>query len=378
MGKGVSIAGRIACANKATSGFDYLRIALAAGVLFWHSYVVAHGHDAGAAYQAGPFGAVLRLILPMFFSLSGFLVASSLERATSLPLFLSFRALRILPALAVEVTLSAMIIGPLVTTESLAQYFASPLFGTYLYNIVGFIHYRLPGVFADNPWPLTVNASLWTVPYELECYVALIVIHCLGLTKRPIVMGAATLLLSLSFLLFFRKGNLSELAIDPVPGRMLVVCFLAGVSLYTARRLVPCSTSLFAACACLSAVLLSWPALQFLAALPVAYATVWLGLRDPPRNKLLLSGDYSYGVYLYGFVAQQCLMHLFKDRIGSTLPLFLCALVGTSLFAVFSWHAIEEPALRLKSYLSARARGRQTRRDVAATPVGLVPDGRPL
>ena len=52
-------------------------------------------------------------------------------------------------------------------------------------------------------------------------------------------------------------------------------------------------------------------------------------------------------------------MHLFKDRIGSTLPLFLCALIGTSLLAVFSWHAIEEPAQRFKHHLSARLRDRR-------------------
>ena len=378
MRKGPTIASRIACARTPTSGFDYLRLALAASVLFWHSYVVAHGHDAGAAYQASLSGAVLRLILPMFFSLSGFLVASSLERATSLPLFLSFRVLRILPALAVEVTLSAMIIGPLVTIDSPTQYFSDPLFVTYFRNLFGNIQYRLPGVFIDNPWSSTVNASLWTVPYELECYIALVVIYYLGFTNRPIVMGALTALLSLSFLLLFRKESLAELAIDPVPGRMLVICFLAGVFIYAARSLIPYTTPFFASCAGMSVILLSWPTLQFLAALPAAYVTVWLGLRDPPRNRFLLSGDYSYGIYLYGFVVQQCLMRLSRGWIESTLPLFLCALVGTSLLAAFSWHVIEAPVLRFKRHLSARARDQQLRRDAIVPLAMLNPDRHPL
>jgi hypothetical protein len=46
-------------------------------------------------------------------------------------------------------------------------------------------HFNLPGVLVGNPLPRTVNLSLWTVAYELECYLVLIglvdgVRHCHG------------------------------------------------------------------------------------------------------------------------------------------------------------------------------------------------------
>ena len=342
------ISDRIAHIGRATSGFDYLRVCLASAVLLWHSHAVVHGYAAGQAVQAGPLGLLPRLVLPMFFALSGFLVASSLERARSLPIFLVYRAMRLLPALAVEVALSAVIIGPLVSQVPADQYFGDPLFARYLLNTVGAISFHLPGVFETNPWPSIVNASLWTVPYELECYVLLVAVQVLTLTRRPVAITAVTIVLSVALLIFSRKHSVGAMAFDPVPGRMLVLSFLAGVSIFAARMHIPYSAPLAGLALGLGALCLSHPALQFLAPLPIAYATVWLGLRDPKRSRLLLGGDYSYGLYLYGFVIQQCLMHFLGDVLQSTLALFASALLATALFAFGSWHAIEEPILRLK------------------------------
>ena len=356
MAKTLSIDGRIATIGQATSGFDYMRLCLAGAVLLWHSYAVVHGFEAGQLIQGSAAGLLPRLVLPMFFSLSGFLVASSLERTRSLRVFLTFRAMRILPALAVEVALSSLLIGPLVSQVGPADYFQSPVFHRYLLNMVGDISFHLPGVFLGNPWPGIVNASLWTVPYELECYVLLVAVQLLRLPRRPIVLALVTAALCLVFFCFFRKHSQLDLAIDPVPGRMLVLSFLAGVSIYAARDGIPYSLPLGFAAACVGAGCLSQPELQFLAPLPIAYVTVCLGLRNPPRNRLLLGGDYSYGLYLYGFVVQQCLMHVFGGVFHSTLLLFVVALAVTSLIAYGSWHAIERPILRLKGLVAGAGR----------------------
>jgi peptidoglycan/LPS O-acetylase OafA/YrhL len=46
------------------------------------------------------------------------------------------------------------------------------------------------------------------------------------------------------------------------------------------------------------------------AAFPSAYVTIYLGLLNPSRNKIILSGDYSYGLYLYGFPIQQAIVFI--------------------------------------------------------------------
>jgi len=137
----------------------------------------------------------------MFFALSGFLVAGSLERSKTTLTFIGLRLIRIYPALAVEVALSAFLIGMAVTAFPLVTYFQDPLFLKYLLNVIGDIHYNLPGVFENNPVPKIVNAQLWTVPVELMCYVALTVLVLLGGVQRKILIPLAALGLALARLI---------------------------------------------------------------------------------------------------------------------------------------------------------------------------------
>lgn len=109
--------------NERSAGFDYLRLGLALAVIFWHTSVTVYGHEFDKWLQGQPLGAISRLVLPMFFTLSGFLVASSLVRTSSLVAFATHRVVRIFPALVTEVTLSALLLGPILTVVSLHEYF---------------------------------------------------------------------------------------------------------------------------------------------------------------------------------------------------------------------------------------------------------------
>src|SRR4051812_46116752 len=148
-------------------GFDFLRIALAVSIVVAHSYQIPTGAINTAKDQ--PLWMIVYLQVPMFFTLSGFLIAGSAARL-SLPNFLLNRAFRIYPALMAEIVLSIFIIGLLFTKVSMPEFFGSRKFVLYLTNLVGLPHYVLPGVFEHNPLRYKVNGSLWTVPYELACY----------------------------------------------------------------------------------------------------------------------------------------------------------------------------------------------------------------
>ena len=114
--------------------------------------------------------------LPMFFALSGFLVTGSALRTKRLLPFLGLRVLRLLPALFVEVTLSAIVLGGIFTTLPLLTYYTSEGFLTYFLNILGDVHFYLPGVFEKTSQSSVVNGNLWTLPWELYCYILLSVI----------------------------------------------------------------------------------------------------------------------------------------------------------------------------------------------------------
>src|SRR5262249_6839314 len=124
---------------------------------------------------------VIPALVPSFFALSGYLVAGSFERCRTIGMFIGLRVLRIFPALSVETILSAFILGPIFTIYSLGDYFSNPLLFSYLGNIVGHVQFELPGVFETNPDPHVVNGQLWTVPYELYCYIVTAFIGIFGM-----------------------------------------------------------------------------------------------------------------------------------------------------------------------------------------------------
>jgi peptidoglycan/LPS O-acetylase OafA/YrhL len=86
------------------------------------------------------------------------------------------------------------------------------------------------------------------------------------------------------------------------------------------------------------------------------YITAFLGVSKLPRLPLFSKGDYSYGIYLYGFPVQQVVRHLLPN--AALLVQFAVALLLITVFAALSWHWIEKPLLKLRSRFSFVARQR--------------------
>jgi peptidoglycan/LPS O-acetylase OafA/YrhL len=344
----MTLAEKFADSHGRPSGFDYMRITLALSVVFWHTVVITYGHDAQDAVWHTPHYRVLVMgILPAFFVLSGFLVAGSLERSKTLAGFMFLRVIRIFPALVLEITLSALILGPAMTHVPLSQYFGDTRFFTYFLNCIGDIHYALPGLFDFNPYPSITNEQLWTVPWELECYVALSILAFSGLAQRTRWFGGLICLVLLYGAYRFIHG--STLPEGPFGGRTLVLCFLMGVFLYLNRRWVPYNRWLGWLCVGTSLLCFWIPNGTLLAPFWVAYATVFLGLTNPPKPRFLDSGDYSYGIFLYGFPIQQAVVATGLLPANGWITC-LAALPLIILVAIASWHLWEKRVLQLRVY----------------------------
>ena len=342
---------KFAAANGRPSGFDYMRISLALSVVFWHTIVITYGHEfQDIVWNTPLYRLLITGILPAFFVLSGFLVAGSLERSKTLAGFLFLRVIRIFPALVLEVTLSALILGPIMTHLPLGQYFTDDRFFSYFLNCIGYIHFELPGLFDFNPYPSVTNGQLWTVPYELECYISLSVLAFIGLAQRTKwFAGLIVIVLGYGVFRFLLGSTLPE---GPLGGRMLVFCFLMGVFLFLNRRIIPYNAWLGWLSVLASLVCFWVPHGTFLAPLPITYATVFLGLANPPKAKFLESGDYSYGIFLYGFPIQQAVVATGLLPANGWITC-LAALPIIILVAIASWHLWEKRVLQLRSYRPA-------------------------
>jgi peptidoglycan/LPS O-acetylase OafA/YrhL len=369
-------------------GFDLLRLGLAVTIVFIHCFALANGSTEVLGYNVASApstpitssvppedlvgwlkGTFLRkhnedahfanVLVPMFFALSGFLVAGSAFRTRSLTKFLTFRGLRIIPALFVEVSLSALFLGPLLTIFPLENYFHDPRLASYFGNIIGRVRYDLPGLFLTNPTPNTVNANLWTLPGEFYCYLLIAIFISSGLLfNRKLfslltVVGAVGLML---FDIFFRADFTSEIQRNTV---FAVEFFFVGAVLFQWRSHIPLNHSLFLISSIIVYINIVAPAsihsiLQYANPLFLTYLTIYLGFVKFPRVGVFQNGDYSYGIYLYGYPITQSLVAVFDQLRGHPFHLLIAALPTTFAFAMLSWHFFEKPALMLKRHFERK------------------------
>lgn len=349
-----TIGARVEATGGRSSGFDYLRVGLAIAVVLWHAFPISYGRQVEVFVLGGSLRPIIASILPAFFALSGFLVAGSLERSSSLLRFIALRIIRIGPALGVEVFLSALVLGPWLTTIAWADYFADRAFWSYFLNVLGVIHFTLPGLFASNPVANIVNGQLWTIPYELECYAALAGIAAVGFFRRSHLMlgavaGLQILLITRALWPIANAADVPELG-GIFSGRLLVMSFLWGVVLFRLRAKIPYRGWLAAGLGAVAVALMLAPLGDVFASPLIAYVTMYVGLQNPRRTAIVSLGDFSYGIFLYGFVVQQFVAslgtwtHHWYVNAGLALPL-------VTLFAAFSWYCVEKPALRLRAML---------------------------
>ena len=331
--------------------FDFMRL-LAAWVV-----LVSHCYPLGARPEQEPLASTLGLDtlggvgVSIFFVLSGYLVTLSLERSQSLLAFARKRAVRIFPGLLVVCLLSVCILGPILTTLPLDSYWQNGQTWTYLKTISAWsIQYALPGVFENTPLPNAVNGSLWSLPYELRCYIFLMLVGVLpgGLRWKTLFVFAALIVLLLA-----RPAVPPATAFDKFFGldhfmNKLGLLFALG-ALFAAWRefFQPRLWQVLIFAALLTFVPPSKARLLFFL-LTTGVLTLWLALSARYLPKIpQRMGDWSYGAYLYGFVVQQILATLRLNEYNFFLFMGLSSLLTLAL-AGMSWHLVEKPALRWK------------------------------
>jgi peptidoglycan/LPS O-acetylase OafA/YrhL len=333
-------------AHSRANNFDALRLLAAALVIFSHAFFIAEGNEmheplivlSGRQSILGLAGVFI------FFAISGFLVTQSFEETRSPWRYLAKRALRIFPGLVVALVLSAFVLAPLVTTLPLREYLSRPEPYRYVFwnTLLDLRQHELPKtMFVDNPVGLEVNGSLWTLRYEFEMYLMVLVLGVVGLLRLPALL--ALWALGLACIYFPALGVLGGW------GWMLSF-FVSGMILYKLR-----DTRLFdgrVALAALAGLVLTvrFGAFIQLFSLFGSYLALWLALnRRLPLLRAARFGDLSYGLYIYGWPSEAAVIW----ALGGHAPwweVFLLGLALAAALAFASWHLVEQPALRLKPH----------------------------
>lgn len=331
------------------NNFDAVRLLAAALVLWGHQFALMGkpvplilGNEPGA------------LGVVMFFTLSGYLVTLSWRNDPHAARFALRRILRIWPGLLVAVLFCAAVIGPLFTTLPLRDYVRSPVTWQYFANLWLDTRYALPGVFEQLPFPNTVNGTLWTIGLEVGCYLVLAACGMVGLLRAraaaPLALAALVLLATA---LQWRYAARPGVALPTwSAGLQYGLMFAVGVLLACLN-----SAMLRHRATAMAVLLAATAALHWLGPAPL-YGQAWLlalggsgvilgSYATPGLARAGHFGDFSYGLYIYGFPVQQAVVALggAQWEFG---PAFVLSVATTLALAVLSWHLVERPALSLK------------------------------
>jgi peptidoglycan/LPS O-acetylase OafA/YrhL len=345
------------------NSIGFLRLLLALAVLYSHSYILGgFGQETFLSWSRGTL--ILGTVgVQGFFVLSGALIARSWIGRASLGRFLWCRLLRLAPALWVCLMFTALVIGPILyftTPGAHVPYFSlTPSPGGYILRnaLNPRTQISIAGLPSDTPWAGDLNGSLWTLFYEGACYLLIAALGVTGLLGSARNFGASLLfcivalysLWALSAHLSWMPPHLGRLF--DTPGKVLTMYFIGG----TLWALFPNPTSSWgqtlwpglAACALLIASW-HWEGTRWLGPWLMPPALFWLAARLPFAGLERRVGDYSYGLYIYGYPAQQALAHFGANAFGHAVYLVAGVLIAGGLGAI-SWHFIENPALRLKN-----------------------------
>lgn len=342
------------------NNFDLVRLVAAVAVVYGHSYLLqAPDGSSDWVQNALGFDGFRALGVYAFFLLSGMLVTASFDRQRSVPRFTVLRIARLWPAVALGSLVTVFIVGPLFTTLPLREYFSSGLTWSNLDNfstIVMNTGWALPGVFEHNRVPVDVSSPLWTLPLQVRCYLIVLATGMLGLLTSPrgavlaAALGIAAFVLRVHLPPHLTPHSLPLVQIgvrdfSETPGGYSFwpePFFMLGVLLYGLRERIDIHGLMALALTMVFLVFRDTAGAQPLFYLAFVYGVLWVGT-TPLLRRFVPRHDYSYGIYLYGFMVQQCVANIAPQLSHVTAVLIAAPFIV--LCAVLSWHCVERPVL---------------------------------
>ncbi len=295
-----------------------------------------------------------------FFAMSGYQISDSWRQDPSWWRFCAKRVLRLWPPLLFVVLVTALVIGPLVSTLDPREYFSARGAWGYIVHNAGLytLQHRLPGVFDNNPYPWSANGSIWTLPMECTGYLLVLGFGAAGLFHRApwltIVLMLTLVALDRRFEASFNNpgdgGSFLQVPIGSMVAFLLA--FSIGMVVHAYRDKIPLSPlvawSLVGLQIAVHTTKVGALTLPFMA----GYGALVLAFHWPARLEGYDSWVLgSYGLYVWAFPVQQLLIMAGVDNQWSltVAALPLCYLCGW-----LSWRYIEAPTMSLRRYLRRR------------------------
>lgn len=331
------------------NSFSLLLFIAALGILFFHCYPLYFGPNSNGDFITRFFDnyGLGKIIVAIFFSVSGFFMAQSITKSKNSTAFLVKRVVRIFPSLLFLLLLIAFVVAPLLLKVNYVEYIMTPsYYSDFIFHNLFLIQNGVGTIgelFANNPYPYAIIGSLWTLKHTVCTYLIIYICNQLGFIarKRPMIIlyiicafftfmyyfGVLTPLVEQIESTYWYIGVLSEF------GNFIEVLtyFLAGVLLYLYKDVFRYSPTLL-----LSALIVIFISrylflTNVVCMFLIPYCAVSVGsIRLNSRFSYL--GSLSYPIFLYGFPVQQTIIYLWPNV--SLFMYIILSILGTLLFAM--------------------------------------------
>lgn len=292
-----------------------------------------------------------------FFIISGFLVFYSFVNTPDISLYVEKRVRRIVPPYILVVFL-CFILGSLITSLSVKDYFSS--IKTYKYllanlSFLNFIEPTLPGVFdSPNMYNAAVNGSLWTMKVEVMFYVSVpIVYYFLRKYKKLYIM---LFIFIFAFLyeyvfniLYEKTGDNFYLIMQKQIGSQFKYFYSGTLILLYFDKFIKYIKYLFPVS--LFVFLFKGYSVILYALEPLSFAILIIGCAYNLSflNFFRKYDNVSYGMYLFHYPIIQCFVFYGYTEMYPVMS-FIAVFCITIFVSIISWKFIEKPIIKKKYF----------------------------
>lgn len=336
------------------NNFDLIRLLAAFQVVIVHGITHLKINDPlSLSYILNYFPGVI-----VFFTISGFLITSSLQRNINIKKYFINRTLRIFPALffCIFITILLFLFFGVINFNNLFE----STFLEWLFAQMTFFQFYSPDVLKS--WGVGhPNGALWTITVELQFYillpVALLLFKKISINFKILIIIVFSLLLNLytstirdvdfdeiyfklfhvtvfPYLHFFLIGSLIFLNWQKVKNIFINKVFYWLVFYIAFNFLFDTSPSY-------------WPInVEIISNIILSFLTISMAYSLSILNNVLKGEDISYGVYIFHMLIINSFVEL--GIIGSFYHLLLVIII-LILVSLFSWFVIEKKSLSLKN-----------------------------
>jgi peptidoglycan/LPS O-acetylase OafA/YrhL len=350
--------------NGHRNSLGLLRLVFAALVIVDHAVILGGFGDSPLLALTRGQVSVGAFAVAGFFTISGYLITKS-GMTTDILQYLWRRGLRIFPAFWVVLVVGAFIVGPtiwLIEGRALGDYFTFGSDGPFshlradwkltMHSFGIFDVFRDTTPYGRATGASVLNGSLWTLAYEWACYLLIGVFVLVGVLKRARALILATTAVFLLAEVIALVAPAALPVVVPVFADnnfvTLTLTFLFGACIAAYGDRIPFLDGLGLFAGIVVIATLYNGGFQLVGTAALAYFVLYVAARLPRRVQWIgAKNDYSYGLYIYGFLVTQILVYAGLHHAGY-LPLVLASLALSGGLAWLSWHGVEKRAMALK------------------------------